>query len=186
MMFSEHSFPKWNLNLWFQYVSSLWPVLVRPPHMALEIGKFDAYCHVLSDHRWGLDWQLDLFDHNTVTVYTQLNTIDHNTRATFHSLHWQWLLSLCSTALSPLGWASSLTRAQDLLQTHRLFSGDFTISELNSATTAATNSYGIPCHHSLLPHCPRYSYKAWEQTVEKTLSRNGLQRNIHCSVSGCY
>jgi hypothetical protein len=32
------------------------------------------YCHVLSDCRWGLDWQLDLLDHNTVTVYTQLNT----------------------------------------------------------------------------------------------------------------
>jgi hypothetical protein len=34
------------------------------------------YCHVLSDCRRGLDCQLDLLDLNTVTVYTQLNTID--------------------------------------------------------------------------------------------------------------
>jgi hypothetical protein len=27
----------------------------------------------------------------------------------------------------------------------------------NSATTAATNSYGVPCHHSLTDYCPRNS-----------------------------
>jgi hypothetical protein len=62
----------------------------------------NAYCHVLKDCRRGLDCQLDLLDLNTVTVYTQLNTIDHNTRATLHSL---------PSAESVLGWA------QDLLQT---------------------------------------------------------------------
>jgi hypothetical protein len=43
---------------------------------------------------------------------------------------------------------------------------------------------GVELLATLLPHCPRYI--AWGQTVEKTLSGNGLQRNVHCSVSSRY
>jgi hypothetical protein len=77
-------------------------------HGSLEWMWFLWYCHVLSEYRRVLDWQLDLLDHtllHTITVYTLYN----------------------SQQLSPFS-----------------SSGD---SGSNSATTAATNSYGIPCHH---------------------------------------
>jgi hypothetical protein len=63
---------------------SLW---VPSPELSQSIiCTFWTYCHVLSDYRRVLDSQLDLLDHNTVMVYTQLNTIDHNARARLHSL----------------------------------------------------------------------------------------------------
>jgi hypothetical protein len=49
----------------------------------------------------------------------------------------------------------------------------------NSATTATTNSYGIPCHHSLhwqlFSSLQLTSYIAWEQTTKKT-------RPPHCCL----
>jgi hypothetical protein len=69
---------------------------------------FPIYCHVLSDYRRVLDWQLDLLDHtqlhNSVTVY--------------------YTLQLTTTESLLLLWRPRLP-------------------------TAATNSYGIPCHYSL-------------------------------------
>jgi hypothetical protein len=71
------------------------------------------YCHVLSDYRRVLDYQLDLLGHNqlhnSVTVYTLYNS-----------------------------------------QQLTLFSSSEDFGS-NSATTAATSSYGVPCHHSLTP-----------------------------------
>jgi hypothetical protein len=67
-----------------------------------------------------------------------------------------------------------------------------------SATTAATSSYGIPCHYSLTGNCPRSSelYSPWTDPKENTSSihlllewrhyRNGPQRKcwplplLHC------
>jgi hypothetical protein len=58
----------------------------------------------------------------------------------------------------------------------------------NSATTAATSSHGVPCHHSLTGNCPRNSklYSPWTDPKENTSPiplllewrhyRNGPQR----------
>jgi hypothetical protein len=82
-------------------------------------------CHVLSDYRRVLDWQLRLLDHNVhFTIYY----------GTIHCL---------PSAESLLGWAQDLLHTQltSLALLWRLPN-----SELNSATTAAINSYGITCN----------------------------------------
>jgi hypothetical protein len=40
----------------------------------------------------------------------------------------------------------------------------------SSATTAATNTYGVPCHYSLTGNCPRNSelYSPWTDHKENT------------------
>jgi hypothetical protein len=56
-------------------------------------------------YKTGLDWQLGLLDH-TQLQRTHYSRPSH--KATLHSLQWQRLLNLCSTALSPLGWVSTV------------------------------------------------------------------------------
>jgi hypothetical protein len=110
---------------------------------------FDArwYCSAYGDYiRQGLDWQRDLLDHTQlqlqcVTMYTLYNTtVDHNTRLATAPQPVFHCNQLCWLPRQGPGPPADPTL---------LFSGDFTNSEINSATTVATNSYGIPSHHSL-------------------------------------
>jgi hypothetical protein len=108
-------------------------------------------CLYGSDCRRVLDWQLDLLDYNTVTLrnYKIVQCYRYSTHITIH------YSTYCILSAEPLHSPGPRTS----LQTHSLLTGSHwpstksslqilhTNSELNSATTTATNSYGIPCHH---------------------------------------
>jgi hypothetical protein len=93
-----------------------------------------------SHYRRGLDWQLDLLDHTTVTHnYSVLTTVDLHTR-----LHFTVFSGNGSSACVPLhclGWVSAGPRTSC-----RPNSSPKTL-HTNTELNSATNSYGITCHH---------------------------------------
>jgi hypothetical protein len=120
--------------------NSLAHYLVSTDWLFSKITAEHCYCHVLmvvTVDEVGLTTGFIGF----LFSYTQLQCTHYSRpshKATLHSLQWQWLLSLCSTALSWL----SLSRAQDLLQT-RLFFSHWPSTNwlgLSSGLTATTSS----------------------------------------------
>jgi hypothetical protein len=116
------------------------------------------YCRVYGDYmRPVLDWQLDLLDTVTDTlnysVHTsRFTTVDLNTRLAtapqpvFHCTVFSWPSLFTGSSLKTAYWNCS--------------SSELTVAAPSWLIThwhcqPSTNSYGIPCHHSLfsLRHC---------------------------------